>query len=103
KQKYDFDMIRSIFILDIAIVLSGLIVIGLLYVMYTIIKLFVGKKAFDLVIDGLDHIKAVSIVSNQDDKFVYIIIKVMNIIENISTNIINNINRKRHVFDGHGS
>src|SRR5699024_11580167 len=40
KQKYDFDMIRSIFIMDIAIVLSGLIVIGPLHVMYTIVNLF---------------------------------------------------------------
>src|SRR5699024_6827878 len=37
-QKYDFDMIRSIFIMYIAIVLSGLLVIGPLRVMYTIVK-----------------------------------------------------------------
>src|SRR5699024_3087479 len=67
KQKYDFDMIRSIFIMDIAIVLSGLIVIGPLHVMYTIVNLFVGKKASDLIMDGLDPRKAVSIVSNQAD------------------------------------
>src|SRR5699024_8180453 len=65
KQKYDFDMIRSIFIMDIAIVLSGLIVIGPLHVMYTIVNLFVGKKASDLVMEGLDPRKAVSIISNQ--------------------------------------
>src|SRR5699024_10007065 len=79
KQKYDFDMIRSIFIMDIAIVLSGLIVIGPLHVMYTIVNLFVGKKASDLMMDGLDPRKAVSIVSNQADNIADNIIKTMNI------------------------
>ncbi|HLR60642.1 MAG TPA: YitT family protein, partial [Pseudogracilibacillus sp.] len=65
KKKYDFDMIRSIFIMDIIIVLSGLIVIGPLHVMYTIVNLFVGKKASDLIMDGLDPRKAVSIISNK--------------------------------------
>src|SRR5690625_6724297 len=67
KQKYDFDMIRSIFIMDIAIVLSGLIVIGPLHVMYTIVNLFVGKKASDLVMEGLDPRKAVSIISRSEE------------------------------------
>src|SRR5690625_2692093 len=75
KQKYYFDMIRSIFIMDIAIVLSGLIVIGPLHVMYTILNLFVGKKASDLIMDGLDPRKAVSIVSNQADNIADNIIK----------------------------
>lgn len=88
KQKYDFDMIRSIFIMDIAIVLSGLIVIGPLHVMYTIVNLFVGKKASDLIMDGLDPRKAVSIVSNQAD--------------NIADNIIKTMNISATVFDGHG-
>src|SRR5690625_712653 len=88
KQKYDFDMIRSIFIMDIAIVLSGLIVIGPLHVMYTIVNLFVGKKASDLVMEGLDPRKAVSIISNQADYIADDIIKTMNI--------------SATVFDGHG-
>src|SRR5699024_6657655 len=79
EQKYDFDMIRLIFIMDIAIVLSGLIVIGPLHVMYTIVNLFVGKKASDLIMDGLDPRKAVSIVSNQADNIADNIIKTMNI------------------------
>src|SRR5699024_2172990 len=77
EQKYDFDMIRSIFIMDIAIVLSGLIVSGPLHVMYTIVNLFVGKKASDLIMDGLDPRKAVSIVSNQADNIADNIIKTM--------------------------
>src|SRR5699024_221270 len=85
-QKYDFDMICSIFIMDIAIVLSGLIVIGPLHVMYTIVNLFVGKKASDLIMDGLDPRKAVSIVSNQAD--------------NIADNIIKTMNISATVFDG---
>src|SRR5699024_7611648 len=88
KQKYDFDMIGSIFIMDIAIVLYVLIVIRILHVMYTIVNLFFGKKASDLIMYGLDPRKAVSIVSNQAD--------------NIADNIIKTMNISATVFDGHG-
>src|SRR5699024_4946184 len=88
KKKYDFDMIRSIFIMDIIIVLSGLIVIGPLHVMYTIVNLFVGKKASDLIMDGLDPRKAVSIISNKADF--------------IADEIIKNMKVSATVFDGHG-
>src|SRR5699024_12204062 len=59
-----------------------------LHVMYTIVNLFVGKKASDLIMDGLDPRKAVSIVSNQAD--------------NIADNIIKTMNISATVFDGHG-
>src|SRR5699024_11647164 len=64
---YEFDLVRTIFVLDIFIVLSGLFIIGPLIIMYTIIVLFISKKAMDLVIDGLDPRKAVSIISNKAD------------------------------------
>ncbi len=88
KQKYDFDMIRSIFIMDILIVLSGLVVIGPLHVMYTVINLFVGKKASDLVMEGLDPRKAVSIISNKA--------------EFVADDIIRHMGISATVLEGHG-
>lgn len=63
--KFDWDMVRTIFALDIFIVLSGFFVIGPLNTMYTIIALFIAKKATDLILDGLDPRKAVSIISDK--------------------------------------
>ncbi|GAA0447349.1 YitT family protein [Lentibacillus halophilus] len=59
----DWDLTRTNFVLDTIIVGSGLFIIGPLNTMYTIISLFVGKKATDLIIEGLDTRKAVSIIS----------------------------------------
>lgn len=77
--KLGWDMVRTLFVLDILIVLSGLIVIGPLNTMYTIITLFVAKKATDLMIEGLDPRKAVSIVSSQAPQIADEVIKRMNI------------------------
>lgn len=76
---FDFDLVRTIFILDLLIVLSGVLIIGPLNTMYTIIALFIAKKATDLVIDGLDHRKAVSIISSQASLIADAIIKEMNL------------------------
>lgn len=76
---FGWDMIRTIFALDVLIVLSGFFVIGPLNTMYTIIALFIAKKATDLVIDGLDPRKAVSIISNKAPFICDAIINNMNI------------------------
>lgn len=76
---FDFDMVRTIFILDLLIVLSGVLVIGPLNTMYTIIALFIAKKATDLILDGLDPRKAVSIISNHAPLIADTIIKEMNL------------------------
>src|SRR5699024_7880695 len=44
-----WDLTRTNFALDAVVVLSGLLVIGPLNTMYTIVALFVGKKATDLI------------------------------------------------------
>src|SRR5699024_5623784 len=85
---YDFDLVRTIFVLDIFIVLSGLFIIGPLNIMYTIIVLYIAKKAMDLVIDGLDPRKAVSIISNKADL--------------IADEIINQMEISVTVFEGYG-
>src|SRR5699024_4005786 len=59
----DWDLTRTNFALDAVIVTSGLFIIGPLNTMYTIVSLFVGKKATDIILEGLDTRKAVSIIS----------------------------------------
>src|SRR5699024_6485545 len=61
------------------IVLSGFTIIGPLHIMYTIITLFVAKKATDLILDGLDPRKAVNIISSQAPVIADTIINQMNI------------------------
>ncbi|ALX50140.1 YitT family protein [Lentibacillus amyloliquefaciens] len=60
---FGWDLTRTNFALDALIVSSGLFIIGPLNTMYTIISLFVGKKATDIILEGLDTRKAVSIIS----------------------------------------
>lgn len=86
--KFDWDMVRTIFVLDILIVLSGFFIIGPLNIMYTIIALFIAKKATDLILEGLDPRKAVSIISRKAPF--------------IADAIIDNMNMSVTVFKGYG-
>src|SRR5699024_9762555 len=86
--RFGWDMVRTIFALDALIVISGFFVIGPLNVMYTIITLFIAKKATDLIMDGLDPRKAVSIISHNAP--------------NIADAIINHMNISVTVFKGYG-
>src|SRR5699024_1020696 len=74
-----WDLVRTIFVLDMFIVLSGLIVILPLNTMYTIITLFVAKKGTDVMTEGLDPRKAVSIVATKAPEIADVIIEKMNI------------------------
>lgn len=85
---FGWDMVRTIFFLDVLIVLSGFFVIGPLHIMYTIITLFIAKKATDLIMEGLDPRKAVSIISNKAPV--------------IADAIIHNMNISVTVFKGYG-
>lgn len=76
---FGWDMVRTIFVLDVLIVLSGLFVIGPLNIMYTIIALFIAKKATDLVLEGLDPRKAVSIISHKAPEIADAVIEKMDI------------------------
>lgn len=58
-----WDLTGTNFILDALVVISGLLVIGPLHTMYTVVALFIGKKSADFIIEGLDTRKAVSVVS----------------------------------------
>ncbi len=60
-----WDLTRTNLVLDVAIVTSGLFIIGPLNTMYTITALYIGKKSTDLVLEGLDSRKAVSVISSE--------------------------------------
>lgn len=76
---FGWDLVRTIFTLDVLIVLAGSIVIGPLNTMYTLIVLFIAKQATDLVVEGLDRRKAVNIISKNAPNLADEIIKRMNI------------------------
>ncbi|MCT1578490.1 YitT family protein [Oceanobacillus kimchii] len=83
-----WDLTRTNFVLDAAVVLAGLFFIGTLNTMYTIILLFIGKKATDLVIEGLDPRKAVSVISTHATE--------------ITDVVITNLDTSATVFKGYG-
>lgn len=63
--KLGWDLTGTSFILDAIVVIFGLFVIGPLHTMYTVITLFIGKKAADFIVEGLDTKKAVSVISSR--------------------------------------
>lgn len=75
---FGWELTGTNFVVDAIIVLAGLLVIGPLNTMYTVIALFIGKKATDFVIEGFDTKKAVHIVSTQAPKIADAIIMQMN-------------------------
>src|SRR5699024_74277 len=83
-----WDLTRTNFALDTIIVTSGLLVIGPLHTMYTIISLFVGKKATDIIIEGLDPRKAVSVISHNAPE--------------ITEEVIQQLDVSATVFEGYG-
>ncbi len=62
-ESFGWNVVFSTFVLDTIIVLAGVFIIGPLYMMYTIISLFIGKVASDYVLGGFDAKKAVNIIS----------------------------------------
>lgn len=74
-----WELTRTNFVLDTIIVTSGLLVIGPLNTMYTIISLFVAKKATDIVMEGLDARKAVSVISHYSPEITEEVIRQMKI------------------------
>lgn len=61
--KFGWELTGTNFVLDAAIVLSGIFVIGPLYTMYTFFALFVGKRVTDYVLEGFESKKVVHIFS----------------------------------------
>lgn len=74
-----WELTRTNLALDVIVVVSGLFVIGPLNTMYTIISLYVGKKATDIIMEGLDARKAVSIISHNAPEIAEEVIQQMKI------------------------
>ncbi|GAK13307.1 LOW QUALITY PROTEIN: hypothetical protein JCM19039_3145 [Geomicrobium sp. JCM 19039] len=85
--RFGFDLTATNFILD-SIVLSGVFIIGPVYTMYTIIALFIGKKATDFVLEGVNTRRAVNIVSNKAPE--------------IAEEVVQKMTASATVFKGHG-
>lgn len=83
-----WDLTRTNLIVDIAIVSSGLLVIGPLNTMYTVTALYIGKKSTDLVLEGLDSRKAVSVISSDAAE--------------IADEVITRLGTSATVFEGYG-
>src|SRR5699024_8811296 len=80
---FDWELVRAMFIMDVTILLSCFTIIGPLYIMYTIITLFVAKKATALILGGLDTRTAVNIITSQAPVIADTIINQMNISVNV--------------------
>nr|WP_156645441.1 YitT family protein [Lentibacillus sp. JNUCC-1] len=87
-RNFGWDLTRTNLFLDIAIVASGIVVIGPLNTMYTIVSLFVGKKSTDIILEGLDTRKAVSVISSDAVE--------------IADTVITHMKTSATVFEGYG-
>lgn len=83
-----WELTRTNFALDAIVVTSGLFIIGPLNTMYTIISLFVGKKATDIIMEGLDTRKAVSVISTRAPE--------------ITEEVVHQMKTSATVFEGYG-
>ncbi|MFS0788100.1 YitT family protein [Shouchella sp. 1P09AA] len=63
--KFGWELTGTNFILDAAIVVAGVFVIGPVLTLYTVVALFIGKKVTDYVLEGFESKKVVHIFSNQ--------------------------------------
>lgn len=65
--KLGWDLTGTNFVLDTLVVLAGILVIGPLLTMYTVVALFIGKRVTDYVLEGFESKKVVHIFSNQHE------------------------------------
>ncbi|ASS91409.1 YitT family protein [Aeribacillus pallidus] len=62
-----WSMGKSILVIDIIVVTGSTFIIGLGKAMYTLIAIYLGAKAIDFIVEGLDEKVAVLIISNSSD------------------------------------
>ncbi|KKI90867.1 membrane protein [Bacillus sp. SA1-12] len=65
---FGWSLSRTILIIDLIMIAGSVYVIGQEKAMYTLVAVFVGAKVIDLVLEGLDSQKAVTIISSSADK-----------------------------------
>ncbi|NRD76749.1 YitT family protein [Bacillus sp. BRMEA1] len=83
-----WSMGKAVLIMDIVVVTGSVFIIGLEKSMYTLLAVYVGAKAIDFIVEGLDERVAVMIISNSPEK----------VLENITSKM----SRGLTVLDGRG-
>lgn len=79
---------KGMLIIDILVVVGSIFIIGLEKAMYTLLIVFIGAKAIDFIVEGLDEKVAVMIISNSP--------------EQVLANITSRMSRGLTVLDGRG-
>lgn len=59
---------KGMLIIDILVVIGSIFIIGLEKAMYTLLIVFIGAKAIDFIVEGLDEKVAVMIISNSPEQ-----------------------------------
>lgn len=83
-----WDLTGMTLILDAAVVIIGIFIIGPVFTMYTLIALYIGKVVTDYVLGGFDSKKAINIISPHS--------------EEISRRITTELSASATVFDAYG-
>lgn len=67
-QLLGWSMGKGMLIFDILVVAGSILIIGLEKAMYTLLIVFIGAKAIDFIVEGLDEKVAVMIISNSPEQ-----------------------------------
>ncbi|MCM3567361.1 YitT family protein [Neobacillus mesonae] len=87
-QYFGLSIAKAMLMIDVAVVAGSVFVIGLEKAMYTLLVVYIGSKAIDFIVEGLDERVAVLIISNNPEQVLNAITKKMS--------------RGLTVLDGHG-
>lgn len=87
-QYFGWGIGKAMLIMDIVVVAGSIFIIGLEKTMYTLLVVYVGAKAIDFIVEGLDERVAVLIISNSPEQVLAMITEKMS--------------RGLTVLDGHG-
>lgn len=79
---------KGMLIIDIIVVTGSIFIIGLEKAMYTFLAVYIGAKAIDLIVEGLDERVAVLIISNSPELVLH--------------DITNNLSRGVTILEGRG-
>lgn len=64
---------KSMLIIDIIVVAGSIFIIGLEKAMFTLLTVYIGSKAIDFIVEGLDERVAVLIMSNSSDQILNVV------------------------------
>jgi uncharacterized membrane-anchored protein YitT (DUF2179 family) len=87
-QHFGWGIGKAMLVMDIVVVMGSIFIIGLEKTMYTLLVVYVGAKAIDFIVEGLDERVAVLIISNSPDR--------------VLATITEKMSRGLTVLDGHG-